>query len=182
MKKVIAILLSTVMALGVASCGAKEVQVNLPKSYFGGETTAELEENIKANEDVLAYEINEEEGTVLVTMTEETRDGIRSEMINEWDTNIKKLYEGDEKITSFVNIEYDESFTKFDVYLDNEQLNGMEQLYALLFYAGGSLVQGFDGVAEEDIDVEVNFIDNATKEVQSTSTYKEYIAAMEQQQ
>ncbi len=181
MKKLLAILLASVLALGITSCGEKEVQVNLPKSYFGGETTAELEENIKANEDVIAYEINEEEGTVLVTMTEEAKNSIRNEMVQDWDSNIKKLYEGDEKVAAFVNIEYDDAFTKFDVYVDVEQLTDMDQFLTILFYAGGTLIQGFDGVAEADIDVEVNYIDNATKEVVNSSTYKEYIASLGQQ-
>ena len=51
-----------------------------------------------------------------------------------------------------------------------------DSLYALTFYITGAYYQAFAGVANDDIDVVVNFVDNATKDVLDTASYKDFIS------
>lgn len=46
--------------------------------------------------------------------------------------------------------------------------------YSLVFYIGDAYYQAFNGFSMDDVDIEVNYIDNSTKEVLNRTTYEEF--------
>ncbi len=181
MKKLLTIGLALTLALATVGCGNKEVTLELPATYVGVATVAELADDLDI-EDTTKITVNPD-GSATVILTEEQRKAEREELNEEFTEEIVDLYSGDseDKVPSFVNIEFDQTYTKFDVYVDTTQFSEIEKMYSMLFMISGQVIQSFDGIAEENIDVQVNYYDNATKENFYTITLKEVIAAANEQ-
>ncbi len=191
MKKTLVILLALITAVLFIACADKNVDekssdsinvdegllfvdVTIPAAFFEDTTEAEIKEEAK-EEGYKSCVVNED-GSVTYTMTKlQHREALR-EYKEEIDENIDDMLNGDDQASSFVSIDYNDKMTKFDVYVDSSLYSDWDALYALTFYFSGMLYQTLDGVAEEDVDVEVNFIDNETKEVLNSGTYKEFMS------
>jgi len=191
MKKILIVMLSLILAVVLIACTDKKgneksgesinvdeglllVDVTIPAAFFEDTTEAEIKEEAK-EEGYKSCVVNED-GSVTYTMTKlQHREALR-EYKEEIDENIDDMLNGDDQESSFVSIDYNDKMTKFDVYVDSSLYSDWDALYALTFYFSGMLYQTLDGVAEEDVDVEVNFIDNETKEVLNSGTYKEFIS------
>lgn len=70
-------------------------------------------------------------------------------------------------------VEFDDAMTSFTVSVDGARYGTLQSLLALGFYLQGALFQQFNGVSADDIDVVVNFVDDATGEVLDTGSYQE---------
>ncbi len=175
MKKLVAIGLALTTAVGTVSCGSKDVTVQLPVVYVDTQSINELADDLDL-ESTSSITMNED-GSATVILTEKQRQDERDELAEEFQEEITDLYVGDDKIPSFVNIEYDKAYTKFDVYVDSATFTEIEVVTSALFFISGEVIQSFDGVAAENIDVQVNFIDNATKETLFNTSLKEFKAA-----
>lgn len=194
MKKVISFLLAAVMLLSLAACGGKEktenndaaiqvdeglltMEVTLAASFFEDRTDEDIIADSK-EQGFLDCTINED-GSVTYTMTKlkhqeklkEFRDGL-AETVN-------SLLEGENKVASFLSIDYNDDFSKIDIYVDPATYTSWDNLYALAFYISGAYYQSFAGVESDKIDVVVNFIDNTTKEVLATASYQEFLSNAE---
>ncbi len=181
MKKLLALGLAVTLGLSTVGCAEKEVTVDLPASYVGVATVNELADDLDV-EDTTKIIINED-GTATVTLTESQLKAERDELAAEFTEEINDLYAADseDRVPSFVNIEFDDSFTKFDVYVDVAQFTEIDKMYSMLFLISGQVIQSFDGVAPETMDVQVNFFDDATKENIFTVTLQEILAELSQQ-
>ena len=80
---------------------------------------------------------------------------------------------------SITDVDFNDAMTSFRVSVDGSQFSQMESLYALAFYIQGALFQQFQGVTQDDIDVIVEFVDEATGEVLQTGSYQEMRANLE---
>lgn len=74
---------------------------------------------------------------------------------------------------SITAVEYDDAMTKFRVSVDAARYTQFESFYVLAFYMQGALYQQFSGVAPDDVDIAVEFVDQATGEVLDTGSYQE---------
>ena len=185
MKKFLSIIMALVMALLFAACengenpaglqgeeGDFDVEVVMPASFFEDMSPTEI---MDAAEEYgfISCEINPD-GSVKYVMTKEKHkemlDGIKAG----FDEGVKTLLEGEDKVASFVSVEYSEDFTEVSVFVDGGQYSIWDSLYAMTFYFSGAYYQSFAGVPEDEIDIVVNFIDNATKEILETSSYQEF--------
>jgi len=70
--------------------------------------------------------------------------------------------------------------TQFTVQVDAARFSSLEAFYAVIFYVGGGLYQQFDGVTADDVDVQVDFVDNATGEVIDSGTLRDWLDSAEQ--
>ncbi len=187
MKKFLALLMVIIMLFALTACGDannsgnpsseapsgdKTVEVTLAAALFDGMTEQEIKEAAQ-KEGYITCTVNED-GSVTYTMTAEKRDDVLSQYKTAMDQVITDLLTGAGKITSFVSIESSEDYSQVDVYVDAQKYTAWDSLYALSFYVTGAFYQSFAGVAEEDIDVVVNFIDNDTKKVLDTASYKDF--------
>ncbi len=178
MKKLLTLGLSIALALTVVSCGSKDVTILLPATYVGTESINELVDDLDLK-DASKITMNED-GTATVVLTEAQRKAERSELDEEFSEEIRDLYskDSDDRVASFVNIDYDKAYTKFDVFVDSATLKETDKLYTMSFLVSGEIMQSIDGVAPEDIDVQVNYIDNTTKETVYSRSYKEVMEAV----
>ena len=202
MKKLVSLLLTLALVMSLVACGGRSgtqtngnasaeketgnsagvqvdegllnVDVTLAASFFEDQAEEEIKAAAKEN-GYSDCKINDD-GSVTYTMSKKKHAEMLDEMKTSFDEMIAGYLEGEEKIASFVDIHYNDDFSKVDIYVDAEQYTMWDSLYALNFYITGAYYQAFAGVANGDIDVVVNFIDNATKDVLDTASYKDFIS------
>ncbi|MDZ8275372.1 hypothetical protein R2Q81_05320 [Microbacterium aquimaris] len=109
--------------------------------------------------------------TVVYTMTKLQRDemlaGMRSSAQDAADELIT------DETNSVTTVEFNDSMTAFQVSVDAARYGALESLLALGFYIQGALYQQFNGVGPDDVDVIVEFVDDATGEVLDTGSYQD---------
>ncbi len=149
------------------------MDITLPASFFEDQSEEEIKEKAFEN-GCTKCKINED-GSVVYTMTKKAHRDMLKELSDEFDKTVLDLVEGENKVESFVSIDYDDNYSKFDVYVDSAKYTSLDNMYALGFYIVGAYYQAFAGIDSDKIDVQVNFIDNQTKEVLDTASYKEYM-------
>lgn len=197
MKKLFALLLVMTMVFSMVACGqtsadvtntetaTQEAAVQVDEGLFTVEVTisaaligASSEEEIKAAAQEKGYDsctLNED-GSVTYTMSKTKHQEALAEYKANVENVIASMVEGEEKVESFVSIEHNDNFSQVDIYIDSSKYTAWDALYAITFYISGGYYQAFAGTAAEDIDVVVNFIDNDTKEVKNSGSYKAYMA------
>jgi len=198
MKKIFLITLVFVLSLSLIACGSQDkkdnsdntsiqvdkglinVDVTIPASFFEGMTNEEIQAESEKN----GYNkcIFNDDGSVTYTMTKTKHNEMLKDYKKNFDDVIIGFLEGDEKVESFKDIEHNEDLSQIDIYIDPDKYTMWDNLYVLSFYMSGSYYQSFSGVPIDDIDVVVNFIDNNTKETTSTSSYKQYINSMDDEE
>lgn len=109
--------------------------------------------------------------TVVYTMTkpqqEEMLAGMRASAQGAADELIA------DETNSVTAVEFNDSMTTFQVSVDAARYGALESFLALGFYIQGALYQQFNGVAPDDIDVIVEFVDDATGDVLDTGSYQD---------
>lgn len=109
--------------------------------------------------------------TVVYTMTKPQRDEMLAQMRSSAEDAADELIADDSN--SLTGVEYNDAMTSVTVSVDGERYGALESLLALGFYIQGALYQQFSGVAVDDIDVIVKFVDDATGEVLDTGSFQE---------
>ena len=197
MKKLFALLLVMTMVFSMVACGqtsadvtntetaTQEAAVQVDEGLFTVEVTIasaligeSSEEEIKAAAQEKGYDscTFNEDGSVTYTMSKTKHQEALAEYKANVESVIASMVEGEEKVESFVSIEHNDNFSQVDIYIDSSKYTAWDALYAITFYISGGYYQAFAGTAAEDIDVVVNFIDNDTKEVKNSGSYKAYMA------
>lgn len=176
MKKLFCLSLAAIIAISpLSGCGTKEemVEVNIPASLFMGEelTDEQLQQSIEES-GYESYKLNDD-GSVTYTMTKAKHQEVLDEYKKMVDETIDSCLTGDDAVASFSNIEYDDGMTEFDIYVDSESYSFLNSISALTFYILGGYYQTFAGVASDDINVIVNFIDKDTNETLDTGSYQD---------
>ena len=193
MRKVLSFLLACALMLSLAACGGSSnqnsdtgnssavkvdeslfnVDVTLAASFFDDMTEDEIKEKAKEN-GYLSCKINED-GSVTYTMTKKKH----TEMLNQLKDNLDELISGylngDNKVSSFVDIQHNEDFSEVNIYVDSSQYTSWDSLYAMSFYIAGAYYQAYSGVSADDVDVVVNFVDDSTQEILNTASYKNFV-------
>lgn len=116
--------------------------------------------------------------TVIYTMTKPQRD----EMLAELHTAAQEAVDGiiADDTNSVTGVEYDDDMTSFQVSVDGDRFAPIESFLVLAFYIQGALYQQFAGIPQDDIDITVDFVDDATGEVLESGSYQEMRANLEQ--
>ena len=180
MKRMIAMVLAILMAMGICACGAapedgEMITVKLPVSFFG-ETPAEeiaagAEKNGYADCSVT------EDGFVLYTMTKTRHEEECRRLSKELQTSVDSLLKGADAVESFRDIVCAEDFSVFDIYVDAAKYTVVDSLYGMGFMATGAYYQMYAGKDPQKVDVVVNFVDKDTEQVLDTASYREILAS-----
>lgn len=109
--------------------------------------------------------------SVVYTMSKAQRDAMLAEARASAQKAVDELIADD--TNSITAVEYDDAMTKFRVSVDAARYTQFESFYVLAFYMQGALYQQFSGVAPDDVDIAVEFVDQATGEVLDTGSYQE---------
>ncbi len=148
------------------------VKITIPKTLLDDATEDELQEG--AQESGMDQCVINNDGSVTYTMTAAKHAELLQELSASLEASFSAFMEGDNPVYSFVSIDHTDDFSKIDIYV-NDLYNEWDSIYALTFYLSGAYYQSFAGVATNDIDVTVNFINNDTKEILNTASYKEFL-------
>ena len=76
---------------------------------------------------------------------------------------------------SLVAVDMNDDLTQFTVQVDAERYSLLDPFYAIVFYVAGGLYQQFDGVTADDLDVAVDFVDNATGELLDSGSLRAWL-------
>lgn len=192
MKKFTSALLTLALILSLTACGGNgetnpagaeetaniqvdeglfNVKVTIAASYFEDQTEEEIKEDAK-EKGYSDCEINAD-GSVTYTMSKKKHKEVLDQMKTEVDETIADCLEGENKVASFIDIQYNDNISEVNIYVDAEKYTMWDNLYAWTFFFTGAYYQMFDGVDSEKIDVVVSFIDNTSKEVLYLSSYRE---------
>lgn len=202
MKKTIAILTSLLLALTAVSCKPSDTKnsdtsdeinhssdkndsgsIQVDKSLFSVDITLPAifftdldEEKIQNEATENGYEnyVINKDGSITYTMSKKKYNEMLSEFKNGLEETISELTEGSDAIESFISIEYKDDFSEINVLVDGEKYSQWDNFQAIVFYINGGYYQAFSGVAAEDIDVIVNYIDATTQDILFSGSFLDY--------
>ncbi|MFC9918259.1 hypothetical protein [Agromyces binzhouensis] len=114
---------------------------------------------------------------VIYTLTKTQRD----EMLDELRSSAQDAVDGiiADDSNSVTAVEFNDSMTAFKVSVDAERFSPFESLLVIGFYLQGALYQQFAGTSADDLDVVVEFVDDATGEVLESGSYQEWRTNLE---
>ncbi|UIP59618.1 hypothetical protein DSM26151_25300 [Agromyces marinus] len=109
---------------------------------------------------------------VVYTMTKSQRD----EMLDELRSSAQDAVDGivADDSNSITEVEVDDAMTAFTVSVDAERFSPLESLLVIGFYLQGALYQQFAGTPAGELDVVVEFVDDATGEVLESGSYQDW--------
>ncbi len=155
-------------------------KVTIPATFF--EDSSEDEIKAAAEEaGFQSYKINSD-GSVTYTMTKARH----QEMLNEYAVSINEYIDGllngddETKVEGFSDIESNDDYSEFNIYVSKDTYTMWDMMYALSFYIQGGYYQMFNGVSPEDVDVAVNFIDNVSGDIIDSGSYRAWVDNMEE--
>lgn len=155
-------------------------KVTIPATFF--EDSSEDEIKAAAEEaGYQSYKINSD-GSVTYTMTKARH----QEMLNEYAASINEYIDGllngddETKVEGFSDIESNDDYSEFNIYVSKDTYTMWDMMYALSFYIQGGYYQMFNGVSPEDVDVAVNFIDNVSGDIIDSGSYRAWVDNMEE--
>lgn len=142
--------------------------VRFPSEFFAFDD----EEEIKNYCDEMGYEgyMIDSDGNVTLRMTnekaEEVINYIHDELIGEFNSYV-------DEVDSITAIECNDSLTEINIRF-NEYGNELDNIiYAFGICYSCAVYSQILGIADDDIDVKVNFIDDATGEITDSTSYKD---------
>jgi len=116
--------------------------------------------------------------SVVYTMSKPQRDEMLAEMRSSAQDSIDDMVS--DTSNSVTDVEIDNAMTSFRVSVDRQQFSPLESMLVLGFYIQGALYQQFAGASPDDVEVTVDFIDDATGEVLESGSYQEWRKNLEQ--
>lgn len=201
MKKTLALLLSLATCLSLVACGGTDtsetttstttdndntlgveveesfftVDVTMPSTFFTDTTEEEIQET--AQEKGFSDCVINADGSVTYTMSKSKHEEMLQELQSNLDTSIQGMLEGEDAVASFEAIDYEDDFSKIDIYV-NDNYSAWDSLYTIMFYMSGAYYQAFSGVESDNIDIIVTFIDSQSDEILNTASYRDYMENM----
>lgn len=154
------------------------VDITLDRTFFEGMSDQDIIDAAE-EEGYSKCSINED-GSVVYTMTKSKQKEMLSEMKKSIEESIAGTLEGENKVDSFVKVDYNDKLTEFTVFIDSEKYTDFDVLQVFGFFIQSVYYQTFSGEKADDIDVKVEYIDNETNEVIFSNTYKEYLEELEE--
>ena len=173
MKKWIALLLTAALCLSLCACGEETVEVTMPAVLFSDQTAEEICADAEER-GIESCTVNED-GSVTYQMSESKHEEMKAEMETAVRKSCAALLEGDDAVASFKRMEISEDLAAFDVYVDRAQYTVWDTFSSFVFYIGSAYYQIFAGVPQDEVDVVVQYIDEATGEVLDTGSYRQFL-------
>lgn len=193
MKKVIAVVMSLVLVMGLAACGTKpadnsaentnsnstsesqqsievekelfDVQITLPADFVG-ETT---QEDLDAESDHFHSATLNEDGSVTIVMSKKQHKALMQELADEINETLAEM-PGSEDFPNITNIETNDDFTVFTVTTKSTELSLSESFSVMGFYMYGGMYGAFNGANPDNFDVRVDFVNADSGEIIDTAS------------
>lgn len=152
--------------------GLLTVDITMKRSLLDPEDKQTDQQIIQGAKDKGITAIVNANQTVTYTMSRlKQREMLDSMKKSLQESNTKLVDNPDNSVSA---IDFSDDLTKFTVKVDGKRYNQFEAFAALGFYIQGGLYQQFSGVAPDNIDVVVEFVDDNSGKVLNTGSYKEW--------
>lgn len=183
--KKIALLLA--LALLLTSCGKLKEKTEADEVVYRDITVSKTQNEFLALEDGFLTKDDEgvkdikknDDGSITYTLSEELIEEFKEVTTEDTDKLIKDFTENKESYPAFYTITYNDELTKFTIGVDPVEFQEIDEEYASILFAYGNLYQLFDGVADEDLQTSVVFINKDTeqelKTIVSTDFHEEVL-------
>lgn len=190
MKKVIAVVMTLVMLMGLAACGSKptdnpaenpssgesqqgievekelfDVEITLPADFVGEITQEDLDEE---SEYFHSATLNED-GSVTIVMSKKQHKAFMQELADEINAALAEM-PGSEEFPNITKVEANDDFTLFTVTTKSTELSLPEAFSVMGFYMYGGMYGAFNGVDVDTFDVRVDFVNADSGEVIDTAS------------
>jgi len=144
------------------------VEITLPKDYLGDTEITQEDVDKTASDEGFDKATLNEDGSVTYKMSKKKHKEVLEEMKKTTQESCDEMINGENPIESYEKIVFNDDLTIFSVYVDSGKFSDLDTLSAISFYISGGYYQVFNCVPDEDIDVEVDFIDSKTDKVLNT--------------
>lgn len=182
------LLIASLAVFALAACGDKEsakedgnklgveknltnVELTLPAALFEDETKEDIERAAK-EKGIKEVRVNED-GSVYYKMSRSTHKEMLAEMKKSVNETMDDLVT-DENFVSFKKVDANKNFTSFDITVDQNAYDNSFDAFGLM---GLGLVASyydiFNGTDNEDVNIEMNLIDEATGDNINTINFPE---------
>ena len=149
--------------------GLMNVELTLPPGLFEGLTEEEIVASAK-EEGIKEVKVNED-GSVYYKMSKKEHSKMLEEMKAGIDESIKEIANG-EDYPSIKKVTYNQDLTEFNLTVAREAYDKGQESFAVYgLILSGMYYNIFNGVAEDDVKIKFNFIDEATNEIYETSIF-----------
>lgn len=148
------------------------IEITIASKWAGeGITQESLNQTVKD----VGYEsaILNKDGSVTYTMSLEKQQEILDALKETMEYYCADILHGEDAIEAFDNITMNDDMSQFNIYV-NSDIFSDEYTDSYIFFMSGEQYQAFSGVSEEDIDVEVNYIDSKTNNILLTEKLNEF--------
>lgn len=153
------------------------VDVRIARSLLDQEGSLTDEEIVAGASEISMGAVVEGE-TVVYTMTVAQRNEMLANMRSSAREAADELIA--DETNSVTGVESNDAMTSITVFVDGARYSPIEALLALGFFVSGGVFQQVNGVANDDIDVIVEFVDDASGEVLDTASFQDMRENVEQ--
>lgn len=187
-KKIVAIMLSTALAMSFTACGNSDTS----KADTKKEETSKDGGTLKAEKNILSVEITlpaslveddsatltdeaksagvkeitkNDDGSITMKMTKSAHKKLLNSIKESVDQSNDEMLSDKENYPSFDSITYNDDLTEFTVNVDSSLYGGMQGFAALAFYMEGNIYQALNAVPEDQLKTVVNFVNKDSGEV-----------------
>ena len=149
--------------------GLANVEITLPAGFFEGQKDEDIIAAAK-EKGIKEVKVNDN-GSVYYKMSKKNHTKMLDEMKEGIDESIKEISSG-EDYPSIKEVTYNEDLTEFNLKVERESYDqGMESFVVYGLILSGMYYNIFNGVAEDEVKIKFNYIDEATNEIYETSIY-----------
>ena len=148
------------------------VDVTISASLFGDEeiTQESLDEEIADEDGIKSAKLNDD-GSVTYTITKAKQKEMLIDMREDVAEYCQEIVDSEDY--TFTSIDFNDDVTEFECILTNREPNIYESFAVIGLFMQGGLYNMFAG--NEDFDIKVNYINEDSRDVIYTNTYKEWI-------
>lgn len=152
------------------------VEYTIPASFYkdSDQTAEEAVQEMIDSGNYIDVVINDD-GSITAKQTKAKHEAALLEYKQDVDETINSYLNGENKVESFVNIEYSDDMDEFNVYVDPTNYSEWDGIYALAFEMSGYFYQLMNAVPEDQMDVIVNFINNDTGEIMDSASLRDML-------
>lgn len=147
------------------------VHLTIPADQLVAKTQEELEE--KMPEQYQGVTLNED-GSATYHITDEESEKMLAEIEADYEKTVKTYVEGDDKMDSFVSVDYKGIKEDITFYVDKASFGEMDSIVIFPIFMSLEIYHLLEGDDREPINPTIQFVDEQTDEVLETRSYEEF--------
>lgn len=152
---------------GEAEESGLSVELTIPKEWLDGDSGINIDRTVFEEGDNHTENMD---GSITYVMNKSKHRELLSDIKKNLEEACDGYINGESAVESFDRITFSDDLTKFSIYVDRTKFSDFDTITAIGFYAIGEYYQLVNLVPDDEIDVQVDFIDKDTDEVLNSGT------------